>query len=129
MIVETSAFVAVIFQEAGWEVLYRQMATNDCRMGAHSWVETNIVIVGRLGENGRADAEKLRQAIRLEIVAFSEMEAELAIDGFLLYGKGRHPASLNFGDLMSFGCARRNDEPLLFVGDDFPQTDVVPATL
>ncbi|RYG35525.1 type II toxin-antitoxin system VapC family toxin [bacterium] len=127
MIVETSAFVAVILQEQGWERLYAMMFENECRMSAPSWVEVNMVLLGRLGESGREDAQRLKRAIRLEIVPFNESHAEAAINGFLAYGKGRHPASLNYGDVLSYAIAKETTEPLLFVGDDFPQTDVESA--
>jgi len=71
-----------------------------------------------------------RQSTGLSRVPVDEEQADLARRAFRKYGKGRHPASLNFGDCFSYALARALDEPLLFKGNDFPQTDVKrhPAT-
>jgi ribonuclease VapC len=66
-----------------------------------------------------------RSAIR--IVSFTERHATVAADAYVTYGRGRHPASLNFGDCMTYATARLADAPLLFVGDDFSQTDLPSA--
>jgi ribonuclease VapC len=60
----------------------------------------------------------------LEVVAFGELDLALAATAWERYGKGRHPAKLNFGDCFAYALAQRLDSPLLFVGDDFRKTDV-----
>ena len=61
------------------------------------------------------------------VIPFSATHAHLAIDAWLKYGKGRHPARLNFGDCMAYAVARERGMPLLCVGNDFPQTDILIA--
>jgi ribonuclease VapC len=73
------------------------------------------------------EARRVRQDASITIEAVDETIAEHAIDAFRRYGKGRHPARLNFGDCFAYATAKAIDAPLLFVGDDFRATDVTPV--
>lgn len=86
-----------------------------------------MVMQGRLGERGERELDLLIGRLRVEIVPVTHAQAELARSGFRRFGKGRHPAGLNFGDCFSYALARALGEPLLFVGNDFSQTDVQVA--
>ena len=68
--------------------------------------------------------QALIERLEMEVVPLSDDQAKLAIEAFRLFGKGRHPASLNYGDCFSYALAKATGEPLLFKGDDFSQTDI-----
>lgn len=129
MIVDSSALVAVILREPGWEALLEAMKAAD-RMGvaAPTLVEAGIVLSARLGRDARPVLARFSQETGLVTLPFGEAAYGVAVDAWLRYGKGRHPAALNFGDCVSYATARVTGEPLLCVGDDFPQTDLPLVT-
>lgn len=86
-----------------------------------------MLLAGRGGEEGLRDLDLLIGRFRIEIVAFTEAQARLAREAFKSYGKGRHPAKLNFGDCMAYALAKETGEELLFKGTDFGQTDIAVA--
>jgi ribonuclease VapC len=85
------------------------------------------VIEGRYREIGRSAIEQALRDARVEIAAVTPQQAELAIEAFRQYGKGRHPAALNIGNCFSYALAKATDLPLLFKGNDFIHTDIRPA--
>jgi ribonuclease VapC len=87
-----------------------------------------MLILGRDGEDGLRDLDLLIARSRIEIVPFTEAQAWLAREAFKRYGKGRHPAKLNFGDCMSYALAKETGEELLFKGTDFALTDIAVAS-
>lgn len=123
MVIETSAFIAVALTEPGWKELVEKASRTKNVMAAPSWLEASMVLSGRLGDAGRA-MENTRTTMRLQIVSFTPEDANLAREAFDRYGKGRHPARLNFGDCMAYALAKRIGEPLLYVGEDFTLTDL-----
>jgi ribonuclease VapC len=98
-------------------------------IAAATWTESRIVIFSRSGEAGLVALDELKAAAGIEIVPVTESLADLAFEAFRRFGKGRHPAGLNFGDCFSYALAKERNEPLLFKGDDFPRTDVSPAIM
>lgn len=84
-------------------------------------------MLSRFGEAGLAELEALMKETSIDIVPFAATHVRLAVDAFRRFGKGRHPASLNFGDCFSYALAKATGEPLLFKGDDFSQTDIKQA--
>ena len=78
----------------------------------------------RLGEAAHGILERLLEELGVQEVPFGEIHWREAVDAFGRFGKGRHPAGLNFGDCMTYAVARLAGEPLLFVGEDFSGTDV-----
>jgi len=96
-------------------------------LSASTRVEIGIVVLGLAGEVGLKQADALLETLRVETVPLSIDHARLAIDAFRHFGKGRHPAGLNFGDCFSYALAKATGEPLLFKGDDFSQTDIQRA--
>ncbi|CAN5699935.1 hypothetical protein BH11ARM2_BH11ARM2_06460 [soil metagenome] len=92
-------------------------------MTAPSWLEAYMVLSSRIA-NARNAMENARNTMRTTVVPFTPRDAELARDAFDRYGKGRHPARLNYGDCMAYALAKRLGEPLLYVGGDFAQTDL-----
>jgi ribonuclease VapC len=125
MIIDTSAILAILQQESGYERLRRRLAeTAQTRIGAPTCMEAGIVLVARYGARGRTLLARFLQENHIETVPFTERHTEIAIDAFSRYGKGRHPAGLNLGDCLTYATAYLAGEPLLQVGDDFVQTDL-----
>jgi ribonuclease VapC len=83
-----------------------------------------IVLFAQLQRDARSLLARFLSEASIAIVPFGESHYGAAVDAWLRYGKGRHPAALNFGDCLSSAVARLANEPLLFVGDDFAQTDI-----
>ena len=95
-------------------------------LSAVNRVEVTLVIESRKGEAGRADLERFLRGPR-SIAAVTPEQAEVACDAFRRFGKGRHSASLNFGDVFAYALAKTSAEPLLFKGNDFSETDLASA--
>ncbi len=125
MIVDTSALIAVLRREPEADrFLDRLLATSEVRISAGTLLEIRIVAER---DGGSAELEELLATLGIEVVPVDARQVDLAFDGFRRFGKGRHPAALNFGDLFAYALARAMDEPLLFKGDDFNRTDVKAA--
>lgn len=86
-----------------------------------------MVLVSRRGEHALAEIDLWLRKIEADIIPVDSELVDLATLGWLTYGKGHHPAALNFADCLSYALAKRADEPLLFVGKDFSQTDIEAA--
>jgi ribonuclease VapC len=128
MILDSSAIVAIVFREPGFETVVERLAsTETAAAGAPTLAETGIVLSARLKRDARGLLERLLQEFGIQSVPFSEEHWRAAHDAFLRFGKGRHPARLNFGDCLSYATAKLADQPLLFVGGDFAKTDIAVA--
>jgi ribonuclease VapC len=125
MIVDTSALIAILRKEQGYQSLIETLLKTDrVRISAATLLESRMV-ANR--DNGLSELAELLAILDAEIIAVDEPQADIAFQGFLRYGKGRHPAGLNFGDCFSYALAKAHNEPLLFKGDDFPRTDIAAA--
>jgi ribonuclease VapC len=125
VILDTSAVIAVILKQPGFEQILKKLAAADAGgIGAPSLAETAIVLRARLGIDPRGILARFLQEFRVTTVPFGEDHWREAVESFGRYGKGIHPASLNFGDCMSYAVAKLAQQPLLCVGEDFPQTDL-----
>lgn len=125
MIIDTSALLAILFQEADASFYARMVAHERiCRMSAANFLEAaiNVDVHGDAEASRQLDAFIRRAGI--EIVPVTHEQAQIARQAYLDFGKGRHPASLNFGDCFAYALARANGDRLLFKGDDFTQTDI-----
>ena len=128
MIVDSSALVAILLKEHEALRLTTAIAESSvCRLPSTCFLEASMIILGRREEHGVRDLDQYIARSRIEIVAFTESQARLAREAFKHYGKGRHPAQLNFGDCMAYALARETGEELLFKGTNFAQTDVAIA--
>ena len=129
LVVDTSAVVALLKSEPGWEALASRLHAAASRLlSVVGWVELSLVVAGRHGDAATlAFLDRFLQTAAIERRPVDEPQARLAREAFLRFGKGRHPAGLNFGDCFAYALARTLDAPLLFVGDDFARTDVRPA--
>lgn len=92
-----------------------------------SVVESGIVVEARQGREAGRDLGELLGVLAATVVPVDQRQAELAIRAWRRFGKGRHPAALNLGDCFSYALAQALDEPLLFTGEDFTQTDIRSA--
>lgn len=130
MIIESSAILAVIGREPGCERIVHQLAASpETRIGAPTQLETGIVLTARFGPRGKTALARFLQENSVQTVAFDEAHASAALDAYSRFGKGRHPAGLNFGDCCTYAVASLTGEPLLCVGDDFPKTDLLLVSL
>jgi len=129
MIVDTSALVSILDQEAEAERLARAIAAASERMlSAANLVETGIVMQVRRGDEADRDLDLLLAKLKIDIIPVSGKQANLARRAFQHYGRGRHPAKLNFGDCFAYALAKDSSAPLLFKGKDFSQTDIMIAS-
>ena len=130
MVVDSSAIIAVLFGESDAPQFLRALASTERKlMSAIGHLESAIVVEVRKGETGaKAYANFLAQA-GIEVVAFDASQAEVALDAWRRYGKGRHPAALNLGDCAAYALAAVGNEALLFKGEDFSKTDIAERPL
>ena len=125
MIIDSSAILAVIGKERGYERIVHELAASpQTRIGAPTRVETGIVLAARFGPRGKTALARFLQENSIGTVAFEEVHASVALDTYSRFGKGRHPAALNFGDCCTYAVASVAGEPLLCTGDDFARTDL-----
>lgn len=128
MVVDSSALVAIHLKEPGHEGILRKLTHAPIALAAAPTVlETAIVLTARMAQDARPLLTFSLRRLRIEVVPFGEDHYDAAIDAFLRYGKGRHPAALNFGDCIAYATAALAELPLLYVGKDFAQTDIEAA--
>jgi ribonuclease VapC len=125
LVADSSALVAIAVREPAWELLYGRLAKCGAScVAAPTLLESAMVLWRKTGQDERQGLVDLMHATGTTVVNFSDETYQLAFEAFLRYGKGVHPAGLNFGDCISYATAKQLDAALLFVGDDFTRTDV-----
>jgi ribonuclease VapC len=128
MVVDTSAIAAILFDEPDAARMIQAMEAAPIRLlSVASLVEATLVVEGRKGPDGEGLVERFVEESELELVPVATEHAWLACEAFRTYGRGRHPAGLNFGDCFAYALAKATGEPLLFKGDDFSHTDIATA--
>lgn len=128
MVVDTSVLIACAFQEPPAARLLAALGdASRVLLSTAGYVECAMVLVGRQGPSGGDALDRLIDRFGIELVPVSVHHARLARAAFTEYGKGRHPAALNFGDCFSYALAEERGEPLLFVGNDFARTAIKAA--
>lgn len=129
IVIDSSALIAILRREPEADsFLHRLAETEGCLLSSVSLLETSMVLAGRIGDQASwDDLDVLISRAGIQVVAQDRQLTEAARQGFLRYGKGRHPASLNLGDCASYALAKIRNLPLLFKGDDFPKTDLIAA--
>jgi ribonuclease VapC len=128
MIVDTSAIVAILFDEDDAEIYARAITRAEtCRLSAATFVETAIVVEAQTKNNGSRQLDAFIRRAGIAIEPVTEEQAHIARQAFIDFGKGRHPAGLNYGDCFSYALAKATREPLLFKGKDFAKTDLTAA--
>jgi len=131
MFVDASALTTMLTNEQDARELLARMQTYQIRTTSPLAVWETIVAVARvLGleiEESETAVEAFLKLTNTVVVAVPAEARTLASGAFARFGKGRHPAALNFGDCFAYACARCADAPLLYKGDDFPRTDIETA--
>lgn len=126
MIVDSSALVAIVLEEAGYESVRAKLqgSARPVGIGAPTAGELGLVLSRRLDRDAREVVLKLLAKFDVAVIPFTDDHWRMAVDAFWRFGKGRHRARLNLGDCFSYATARLARQPLLFVGDDFGHTDI-----
>ena len=129
MVIDTSAVLAWLKSEPERERIVQALEAHSvCRVSAVSVLEAHIVVRAREHPTMLGKLDRFLEEIDALVMAFDEQQARLAATAFQQYGKGQgHPAQLNLGDCVVYALAKAVGEPLLFVGDDFSQTDIEPC--
>jgi ribonuclease VapC len=128
MTLDRSALIAILFGENGHlDLIDRILAADRVRVGTPTLVETSLVFAGRRRTKSVKELEALLRELDVTIVSFGEREYRAAVEAFLRFGRGRHKAALSFGDCFAYAVAHTDNDSLLFVGNDFAQTDITPA--
>ena len=125
LVVDSSAVMACCLGEVGYEKLEAMLTSSaQLMMSAPTRLELGIVALNR---NIQTRVDEALQTYQIHVEPFTQAHATLAIAAFTQYGKGRHPAALNFGDCCAYALAKSKNLPLLYRGNDFAQTDIVSA--
>jgi ribonuclease VapC len=125
VIIDSSAIIATIMGEPMAPLLGEIIGSAPvCRVGAPTLVETTLVLVHKEGPRGKPLLADFLQQRRFEVISFGDAHWRSAQMAFMRFGKGRHPAGLSFGDCLTYATAFVAGQPLLCIGDDFPQTDL-----
>ena len=125
MVLDTSALLAILMNESEATACAVAIEADPIRLlSAANLVETSIVIEARVGDAGGRELDLLLHKAAIEIVPVDADQAEIARHAYRQFGRGRHPAGLNYGDCFAYALARSAGEPLLCKGEDFRKTDV-----
>jgi ribonuclease VapC len=125
MVIETSALLAIFLAEPEREHFLELITRAEVRLiSAAAVLETGIVLEAKRGDAAGREFDLFLNSARVDIVTVDADQIEIARRAWRRYGKGRHPAALNFGDCFAYALAKSSGEPLLAKGTDFPQTDI-----
>ena len=125
MIVDSSVLLAILLAEPEAEYFAERLNdTDDIYISAVSLVESAMVIEYKKGDQGARQYDELLLVLAPIIIAFDSQQAQLARSAWRQFGKGRHPAKLNFGDCCSYAAAKHLNMALLYKGEDFSKTDL-----
>jgi ribonuclease VapC len=128
MIIDTSAIIAILFDEDDARIYAEAIAKADsCRISAATFVEIAIVVEAQTKNSGSRQLDAFFRRAGIAIEPVTEEQAHIARQAFIDFGKDRHPAGLNYGDCFSYALSRVTREPLLFKGKDFAKTDLIAA--
>ena len=128
MIVDSSALLAILNRESDADRFQDAILTAaPCRMSVANMLETSIVIESRGGAEAGHELDAFLEHAEIKPAPVTAEQLEIARQAWRRFGKGRHPASLNFGDCFAYALAYVTGEPLLYKGDDFACTDIPPA--
>lgn len=128
IVIDTSALVAIMFREPE-KAIFLQIINAEANLAisAVNFVELTAVIAGRRKDALPSDATDLLASLGITVLPINGDVSGLAVEALIAFGKGRHPARLNLGDCFSYALAKSLNAPLLYKGDDFGRTDIVPA--
>jgi ribonuclease VapC len=124
MILDSSALAAILIgEEDGLSLPTALSKASARRMSAANFLETSIIMYGRRGESAVRNLDIYVNKARIALIPVTEHQARFARDAYIKFGKGHHPASLNFGDCFAYALARETGSPLLCKESDFAKTD------
>lgn len=125
MVLDSSAVLAILFDESERPVFTEAVERDPRRlMSAANLLEAALVVEARRGEAAGRELDLLLHRADVQVIAVDIDQIEVARTAWRRFGKGRHPAALNFGDCFAYALAATTGEPLLFKGEDFGQTDL-----
>jgi ribonuclease VapC len=125
MVIDASALVALLQDEPEADEFRMAIHGHSIRLvSAATVVEASIVLEGRFGEIAGRELDLFLSKVAIEVVPVDAEQIAEARRAWRRFGRGRHAAALNFGDLFAYALSRTTGEPLLFKGDDFARTDV-----
>lgn len=128
MVIDTSAILAILLDEAEAEDFLARIERDPVRLvSVASYVEAAIIIDDRFGTEGGRDLKLFLIEAGIEIEPVTVAQADLAREAYRRFGRGNHPARLNFGDCFAYALAKAAREPILYKGDDFGRTDIPAA--
>ena len=128
MVIDTSAFLTIMFQEPEAERIATAIVSSPQRsMSAVNWLEALMVVESRLGATSADEAILILEQLNVDSIPFDKEQMHEARSAWRRFGKGRHPAGLNMGDCCAYAAAALADQPLLFKGNDFANTDIQAA--
>ncbi len=128
MIIDTSALLAVLLDEPDAKRFLRAIAeAPSCRMSVANFLETAMVVESRAGTVGGHELDLFLEKALIKLEPVTAVQAQAARRAWQRYGRGNHPAGLNFGDCFAYALAEVTGDPLLFKGGDFTLTDVKTA--
>jgi ribonuclease VapC len=125
LILDSSALIAILFNEPDSDLLLRKLAgASSAGIGAPTLAEAGIVLTARAGIEGKRNLPVFLMETNLAVVPFGQDHWRVAVDAFRRFGKGQHGAGLNFGDCLTYATAKLANLPLLCTGKDFAKTDL-----
>jgi ribonuclease VapC len=128
MVVDTSALVTIFLLEPEAEQFaHRIVEAPSAAISAANLLEAGIILDSRIGRQNSSELDEFIANVGLEVEPVTAAQVRIARHAYRTYGRGNHPAGLNFGDCFAYALAKITGLPLLFKGDDFAQTDVTPA--
>jgi ribonuclease VapC len=128
MVVDTSALLAIFLAEPERREFLELITQAETRcISAANALETGIVLEARRGEAAGREFDLFLHHAKFDVVSVDSEQMEIARLAWRKYGRGRHPAGLNFGDCFAYALAKAMGQPILFKGDDFKQTDLLPV--
>lgn len=130
MVIDSSALIAILLGEPDADLFAQFIERDPIRLISTATVlEMTVVSLRTLGESGRQELDTLIHHTKPDIVPFTGPHLNIAQQAYEQFGKGRHPARLNYGDCFSYALSKASGEPLLFKGNDFTKTDIVPVVM
>lgn len=128
MILDSSAILAIVLREPDrFRFVDAMLETMPRRMSVANWLEATMVVDRRGGALSISRFEDFLRSAEIELIPVSVSQATIARRAWRIFGRGIHPARLNYGDCFAYALAKETREPLLFKGNDFAQTDIEPA--
>ncbi|MGF1481952.1 MAG: type II toxin-antitoxin system VapC family toxin [Cyanophyceae cyanobacterium] len=128
MVIDSSAIIAILNLEPEAEAFTAVIQDDPiCLLSTGNALELAILVKARKEEAGLRELDFFIYKAGIEIVSFNKQQLNLARHAFAEYGKGRHPANLNFGDCFAYALSKTSGQPLLFKGGDFVKTDLIAA--